>query len=109
MKRVLEGVPTGTYPAPDNVEKKYGEYYLLGTYNIRKQPTAPPPEVTEGAITGGGITSEGGVVNPPDPRDPPIPGPEPVTPPAPPADPGTPPPSEPTDDMPEWLKPEGDD
>lgn len=109
MKRVLEGAPTGTYPAPDNVEKKYGEYYLLGTYNIRKQPTAPPPEVTEGAITGGGITSEGGVVNPPDPRDPPIPGPEPVTPPAPPADPVTLPPSEPTDDMPEWLKPEGDD
>ena len=111
MKRVLEGVPTGAYPAPDNVEKKYGEYYLLGTYAIRKQPTAPPPEVTEGAITGGGITSEGGVVNPPDPRDPPIPGPEPVNPPAPPADPVTPPapPSEPTDDMPEWLKPEGED
>lgn len=111
MKRVLEGVPTGAYPAPDNVEKKYGEYYLLGTYAIRKQPTAPPPEVTEGAITGGGITNEGGVVNPPDPRDPPIPGPEPVNPPAPPADPVTPPapPSEPTDDMPEWLKPEGED
>ena len=113
MRQVSEGIPTGSYPVPDNVEKKYGEYYLLGTYAIRKQPTAPPPEVTEGAITGGGITSEGGVVTPPDPRDPPIPGPEPdpVTPPVPPADPVTPPapPEEPVDDMPEWLKPEGDD
>lgn len=109
MKRVLEGVPTGDYPAPDNVEKKYGEYYLLGTYTIRKQPTAPPPEVTEEAIT-----TDGGVVNPPDPRDPPIPGPDPRDPPVPGPEPVTPPnppanPTPPEDDTPEWLKPEGED
>lgn len=109
MKRVLEGVPTGDYPAPGNVEKKYGEYYLLGTYTIRKQPTAPPPEVTEEAIT-----TDGGVVNPPDPRDPPIPGPDPRDPPVPGPEPVTPPnppanPTPPEDDTPEWLKPEGED
>lgn len=91
MEQVSVGLPEGSYPMPDNVEKKYGEYYLLGTYDIRKQPTIPAPEVTEGAIdaevTGGAVTSGGGIENPPVPIEPPEP---PVTP----------------EQPPEWLVPE---
>ncbi|MBK5246531.1 MAG: hypothetical protein JJE49_04585, partial [Peptostreptococcaceae bacterium] len=64
MNQVCEGLPTGTYEMPDNVETKYGEYYITGTYKTRKNPyPPPPPPVTESAITGGGITSDGGVTS----------------------------------------------
>ncbi len=68
MGQICEGLPTGTYEIPDNVEKKYGEYYLTGTFRTRKNPSPPPPPVivpvTGSAITGGAVTSEGGIVNP---------------------------------------------
>jgi len=72
MSQMCEGIPTGTYEMPNNVETKYGEYYITGTYKTRKNPypparPAPPPvvdPVTGPAITGGAVTSDGGVVNP---------------------------------------------
>ena len=75
MSQVCEGLPTGTYDMPDNVEKKYGEYYILDTYKTRKNPYPPPstssPDITGGGVTSGGgvttdggVTSDGGVVNP---------------------------------------------
>src|SRR5665647_1590460 len=43
MSQICEGLPTGTYEMPDNVETKYGEYYITGTYKTRKNPTRPAP------------------------------------------------------------------
>lgn len=70
MSQMCEGIPTGTYEMPNNVEKKYGEYYITGTYKTRKNPYPPARRtpvidpVTGSAITGGAVTSDGGVVNP---------------------------------------------
>lgn len=71
LSQVCEGLPTGTYEMPGNVETKYGEYYITGTYKTRKNPYPPsrprPPVIdpaTGPAITGGAVTSDGGVINP---------------------------------------------
>ena len=70
MGQICEGLPTGTYEMPDNVENKYNEYYLAGTYKTRENPYPPPPPapvidpLTGPAITDGAVTSEGGLVNP---------------------------------------------
>jgi len=69
MSQICKDLPTGTYEMPDNIEKKYGEYYIIGTYKTRKNPTRPAPilvvdPVTGPAITGGAVTSDGGVVIP---------------------------------------------
>ena len=78
MSQVCEGLPVGVFKEmPSNVEEKYGEYYITGTYKNRKNPYRPvEPQTTDSAITGGavtnpgwldgggGTTSDGGVVNP---------------------------------------------
>ncbi len=45
MSQVCEGLPYGHYPdAPDNVERKGGEYYTDGTYSKVSKPTSETEE-----------------------------------------------------------------
>ncbi len=48
MSQVCEGLPYGQYPsAPDNVERKNGEYYTEGTYSKVSKPTSETESSSE--------------------------------------------------------------
>ena len=45
MSQVCEGLPYGQYPAaPENVERRGGEYYTSGTYSKVSKPTTETEE-----------------------------------------------------------------